>query len=103
MSVQALTVEGWKLVLASASGPASDVSVGAGAAANVDLTVAANPALIKEVLGLRTVSGLPDGVVLANVTYPNLSTVRIRVFNPTSGAITIAAGAVSASVLAKAA
>ncbi len=103
MSVQALTAEGWKLVLASASGPAAAVSVATGAAADVDLTVAANPALIKEILGLKSISGLPDGIVLAGITCPNLNTIRVRVYNPTGGAITIAAGAVSASVLAKAA
>jgi hypothetical protein len=103
MSVQALTADGWKIVIANASGPASNVSVSAGTAANVDLTVAANPASIKEILALKSVSGLPDGIVLVGVSYPDLTTVRIRVFNHTTGSITITAGSVSASVIAKAA
>jgi hypothetical protein len=103
MSIQALTAEGWKIVLATASGPASTVSVGAGAAADVDLTVSANPASIKAILALGSVSGLPTGIVLVGVSYPNLSTVRIRVYNPTTSSINVTANSVSATVLARAA
>jgi hypothetical protein len=103
MSVQALTAEGWKIVLANASGPAAAVSVDAGAAADVDLTVAANPANIREILALKSVTGLPDGIVLVGVTYPDLATVRVRVLNHSAAAITIAAGSVSAVIMAKAA
>jgi len=102
MSVEALTAEGFKLVLATASGPATTVSVGAGAAANVDLTVAANPGVIREILSLKSLTGLPDGIVLVGVSYPALTTIRVRVFNHTTSSINITAGSVSASVLAKA-
>ena len=101
MSVQALTADGWKIVLANASGPASNATVNAGTAGNVDLTVAANPAIIREILGLKSITGLPDGIVLVGVTYPDLATVRIRVFNPTTSNITIVANTVSAGVLAR--
>ncbi len=101
MSVQALTADGWKLVIATASGPATNTTVNGGAAGNVDLTVAANPAIIREILGLKSITGLPDGIVLVGVTYPNLATVRISVFNPTTTNITISANTVSASVLAR--
>jgi hypothetical protein len=103
VSVEALTADGWKIVEATATGPAAAVSVGAGAAADVDLAVAANPASIKEVLALKSLSGLPDGVVLVGVSYPSPTTVRVRVFNPTAAAITIAANSVTAAVSAKAA
>jgi len=102
MSVEALTADGFKIVIATASGPASAVSVGAGAVADVDLTVAPNPAVVREILGLRTITGLPSGIVLVGVSYPSVNTVRIRVYNATATAITIAAGSVSATVLAKA-
>jgi hypothetical protein len=103
LSVHALTADGWKLVTATATGPGLAVTVAAGANADIDLTVAANPANIKAVLGFISLAGLPDGIDLVGVTYPNLATVRVRVRNNTTGPITIAAGSVSASILAKAA
>ncbi|MFQ6075627.1 MAG: hypothetical protein ACE5Z5_05785 [Candidatus Bathyarchaeia archaeon] len=87
---------GKKMVELTATGPASDVPVGAGAAADVDLAVGAPPSTILEVLSLKDVSGLPDGVVLAGITYPDVGTVRLRVFNPTAGAITVTADSVTA-------
>jgi len=39
---------------------------------------------------------------LVGVSYPDVNTVRIRVYNVTTASITIAAGSVSATVLAKA-
>jgi len=102
MSVEALTADGFKIVIATASGPATAVSVGAGAVADVDLTVVANPAVVREILGLRSLTGLPSGIVLVGVSYPNVNTVRIRVHNVTAAAITITAGSVTATVLAKA-
>lgn len=101
MSIQALTADGWKIATVAAIGPASNVTVSAGSAANVDLAVSANPINVKTVIGLASVSGLPDGVVLAGVSYPDLSTVRLRVFNPTASAITVTANSVSASILVK--
>jgi hypothetical protein len=102
MSVQALTADGWKIVTASASGPGSNVAVSAGAAANVDLTVGSNPALIKEILAVQSVSGLPDGVVLVGFSFPTISTLRLRVFNPTSTDKTVTANSVTAVIIAKA-
>jgi hypothetical protein len=103
LSVQAITADGWKLVIASATGPAAAVSVAAGASADIDLAIAANPANIKEILAFKSVTGLPDGIELVGISYPALSTVRVRVRNGTAAAITIAAGSVSASILARAA
>lgn len=102
MSVEASTREGWKLVLASATGPSTTVPVGAGANANVDLTISANPAVIREILGLKSISGLPDGIVLVGITYPDTSTVRIRVLNHSTSTVSITANSVSASILCKA-
>jgi hypothetical protein len=102
MSVQALTADGWKIVTASASGPGSDVSISGGAAANVDLTVGSNPAQIREILAVQSVSGLADGVVLVGFSFPNISTLRLRVFNPTAGGKTVTANSVSAVIIAKA-
>jgi hypothetical protein len=102
MSVQALTSDGWKVVTAPASGPSTDVTVTAGSAANVDLTIGSNPALIREILGLQSVSGLVDGVVLVGFSFPTISTLRLRVFNPTGSGKTVTANSVSAVVLAKA-
>jgi len=101
--VLVLTADGWKLVTASAKGPASDVSVAAGATANIDLAVSANPASIKELIALATVAGLPTGLAIAGISFPNTSTVRIVVFNPTSSAVTVTANSVTVTVLASAA
>jgi len=103
MSVEVLTAEGYKLVRATASGPAAATSVAATTAANVDLTIAANPAKILAIEALKSISGLPSGVVLVGITYPDLATVRITVYNTTAAAVTIAAGSISAEILAKAA
>lgn len=102
MSVEASTAEGWKLALATAAGPASDVSVGAGSDADVDLSVSPGPAVVREVLALRSISGLPRGLAVAGVEYPGEGRVRIRVFNCTASAVTVPANSVSASVLCKA-
>lgn len=102
MSVEALTADGWKIALATATGPATTVSVPATSPADVDITLAANPARIVEVLGLRSLTGLPSGVVLVGVSYPALNTVRIRVYNTTGSAVNITAGSVSATVVCKA-
>jgi len=103
MSIVGLTADGFKIVTATATGPGSNVVVSAGGAANVDLTVAANPAVIKEIIGLVSISGVVDGVVLEGMSYPNLSTVRLRVFNPTATDKTVTANSVTATILAKAA
>jgi hypothetical protein len=102
MSIQALTADGWKIITASATGPTSNVAVSAGTAANVDLTVGSNPALIREILAVQSVSGLPDGVVLEGFVFPSISTLRLQVFNPTSTDKTVTAGSVSAVIIAKA-
>jgi hypothetical protein len=101
--VLVLTADGWKLVTAGAVGPASDVSVAAGATANIDLAVSANPASIKELIALATVAGLPTGLAIAGISFIGTSTVRIVVFNPTASAVTVTANSVTATVLASAA
>ena len=94
----AITYDGKKIAVLTATGPGSDVSVGAGAAADVDLTIPASYFVVKKILGLTSVSGLPDGLAIAGVSYPDLSTVRVRVLNTTTAAITVSAGSVTASV-----
>jgi hypothetical protein len=101
MSVQAL-VDGYKLVLVNATGPSAAVSVAAGSSATVNLAVVAGPANVLAILGLQSVSGLPSGVVLSGVSYPDVNTVSLTVYNPTAAAVSVGAGAVTATVLAKA-
>jgi hypothetical protein len=102
MSLQALTADGKKVGLVTATGPSTAVSVSAGTAANVDLPIATPPFIIQEILSLKSIAGLPDGIVLVGVSYPNLSTVRVRVFNPTAAGISITANSVTASILVQA-
>lgn len=102
MSVQAVTADGWKIVVVSAVGPATTTSVTAGSAANINLAVQTTAAIVRDFLSLSSLSGLPDGVVLVGVSYPDLSTVRVRVFNPTGSNINVTANSVTATLLAKA-
>ena len=102
MSFQGLTADGWKIVLENAKGPVATTNVGTGLSADIDLPIIAGPVIDREILGLKSIDGLPDGIVLQNITYPDLKTVRLRVRNHTGAVITINANAVTAVVLAKA-
>lgn len=102
MSVEAITLDGKKIVIASAIGPSSTVNVAAGSTANIDLSVQPNPAIIRNILAIGTVTGLPTGVAINGISYPSLTTIRITVYNPTGAAVSIAANSVTATVLARA-
>jgi len=103
MSVEALLATGEKLALLNASGPDSDVTVASGSTANVDLTISRGPvSKILEHLAVKELSGLPTGVVPAGFSYPNSTTLRIVAYNPTTAAVTVTSGSVSAKVLVKA-
>ena len=101
MSVELVTADGYKVTVEVAKGPASTTTVGTGAVANIDLAVAPGRAVVMSVLGVRTVEGVPDGLVLMGVSYPDVKTVRITVKNVSGAALTVAANAVTATVLAK--
>jgi len=97
-----LLATGEKLVAITATGPAADVSVGATAAADVDISIPVRTlSRILENLALVSLTGIPDGVVLVGFSFPDVGTLRIRVFNTTGAAITITAGSITATVLSK--
>ena len=103
MSVEFHVDTGHKIALLSASGPGADVTVSSGGATNVDLTISLGVVnTILENLSVVSVSGLPDGVVVAGWSFPSSTTLRLRVFNPTASDVTVTAGSVSATVLSKA-
>ncbi len=94
---------GERVEVLSASGPGADVTVTAGGANNVDLTISLGKVQrILDHLAVVSVSGLPDGAVLAGFSFPDVTTLRLRVFNPTEADVTVSAGSVSAEVLVKA-
>ena len=79
------------------------MTVATGTAGDIDLAISLGEVKqILEHLGVVSISGLPDGLAIAGITFPDATTLRIRVFNPTAGDITVSAGSVSASVLVKA-
>ena len=79
-----------KLCIESNTGPAADVSVATVAAADVDIAIKAAEARILRGIGLVSIAGIPDGIVLVQFDI-NTSRVRLRVFNHTAAAITILA------------
>ena len=100
---ESLLLTGEKVEVLSASGPSSDTSVAATSAADIDLTISLGKVKkILDHLAVTQISGLPDGVVLAGYSFPSETTLRLRVYNPTSADITVTAGSVSAEVLVKA-
>jgi len=82
----------------SASGPSSDTVVSAGGTANVDLSISAD-VNVSTPLGIESVSGLPAGVAIAGWTFPDNSTLRLILLNPTASDVTVTAGSVSATVI----
>ena len=101
MTLIGLTADGWKLVKATAKGPVSDTSVSAGASATLKLSIQPNPSVVRDVIAITSVTGLPSGIVISNISCTTTD-VSITVFNPTTSAITVTANSVTAEVLAKA-
>ena len=94
------TLDGRKLVLASAIGPSAAVSVSPGTYATVTLALQAVPIRPHEVLGVLQISGLSGGVVLAGYSVSGFN-VNVVVYNPTSSTPSIAANSVTAVVLVR--
>jgi len=102
MSVHALTVEGYKIVEVTAVGPASNTVVTAGAVATLDLAVRPGVGVVVDILALKSVEGLPAGLALAGVSIVDANTVRLTVYNATTGSVTVTANSVTARLIAKA-
>jgi len=91
-----LLENGYKIEKISTTGPSADVTVTAGAASNV--TISISPSIkAKEVIGVAKIDGVPDGVVLARVV-PSTSQVVLRLFNPTASDVTVSAGSITIEV-----
>jgi len=92
------TADGKKLVVATATGPASDTTVAAGAAADLSLSYARTTlARVEEARGVRRIAGLPDGVVLVGFEA-KADGVTVRVYNATGADVTVSAGSVTTEV-----
>ena len=97
-----LTNLGTKLVAVSARGPSSDVTVGAGAAADIALAYQPAPVgRILQALSLKSIEGLPDGLALVQFKADE-GGVTIRMLNTTGADVTVPANSITASVLAEA-
>jgi hypothetical protein len=95
MTLVALTRDGRKVVLDTATGPSTNVSVDAGASADINVPVGLFELSRKDSVVVSGISGLPDGIVLQGFSLPSLDTVRLRVRNVTTGSITVSANSVS--------
>jgi hypothetical protein len=91
----ALTKDGRKVVLDTATGPSADVSIASGASASVDIPVGLFELSRKDSLIVSGISGLPSGVVLEGFRVVDVNTVRLFVRNTTAGAVTVTANSVS--------
>lgn len=99
MTVIALTADGRKIVVGSAAGPASDVTVTAGSQANVDIAVPMFELGRKnEALAVKSIEGLPNNIVLVGFSWPTLDTLRLRVFNHSGTNVTVTANSVTVTV-----
>ena len=101
---QALLVTGEKVEVLVAKGPkTATVNVGPGAAANLDLDISiAKIQQILDHLAATQISGVPDGLALANVSFPVTGSMRLRVFNPTTATVSVGIDAVTSELLAMA-
>ena len=97
--VLTLTVEGYTETTATATGPASNTTVTAGASATITLTYTSMGGVknIVEVVGIVSVSGLPDGIAIEGITA-GMDNVTLKVRNTTGGDITITSGSVTVAV-----
>ena len=86
-----------KVEIVSATGPASDVSVGAAAGADVAISISPELAT-KEYLGIMSISGLTTNIGCGNIAI-TATAVTLHAINPTAAAITVAAGSVTVNVL----
>ena len=97
--VLTLTAEGYTETTAIAKGPSSDTSVTTGSSATITLSYTDLGGIKKiiDVVGLVSVSGLPDGVVIEGITA-GTSNVTVKVRNTTGGDVTVTANSVTVTV-----
>jgi len=87
-----------KLEILEATGPAADVSVTAGAGADVAISI--SPALgTVEYAGVIHISGLPTNIGAGDVEATATS-ITLHAVNPTAASITVTANSVTVRVLA---
>lgn len=93
-----ITLDGKKRDVVTATGPSADVSVGGGTATNISLAYGTTKFnRITRALGVKKISGLPDGIVLVGFEATE-SSVVVRVYNVTTATITISSNSVSVDV-----
>lgn len=101
MTLVGITADGYKLVSISVTGPASDTVISVASAGNVSISISSNYTLLS-VVAVKSVSGLPDGVVLNGISITGTSTVTLKLYNTTGSDATVTANSVTVELLAKA-
>jgi len=102
MSFELLTASGFKLVKVTATGPSTNTTINAGNPGSLALSVASNPFRLLALEAIASISGLPSGIVISNITFTGTSTVTLSVFNASTSNVTVNANTVTATILAKA-
>jgi len=86
-----------KLEVITATGPAVDVSVGAGATADIEIAISPELASVEEVQ-VESISDLPANILASQIGF-SATAVDLRAVNPTAAAITITAGSLTIRAL----
>jgi len=85
-----------KVEVLTATGPAADVSVGAGATADFDIAISPELKPLDSATANK-VSGLPANILVSQIDFSDTA-ITFRAVNPTAAAITITAKSLTISV-----
>jgi len=87
-----------KLEILTATGPAADVTIAAGAAGDIAISISPELAT-KELVGCVSLGNLPDAELNLLGFKTSATAVTLRVYNPTTAGITVSAGSIEVKVL----
>lgn len=84
----------------TATGPAANVTVAAGGTADVVINVAGPVARAAEELAVKSITGLPAGLYISNITVDAANkTITLSVVNPGTSDITVSADSIALEVI----
>lgn len=90
-----------RVVSGSGTGPAQDTTVAAGGTADITITVDTGIKRPAESMGIVSISGLPSGVYIADITVDAANkTVTLTLANPGSSDVTVSANSITVTAIA---
>lgn len=99
MAILFLTLDGKKVAAIEATGPSSDVTVGAGGEETIACTIVTKEIQITDILSVAGIGQLPSDLVIKGVSFEGADTVFIHVKNVGASDVTVPAGTVAIKVL----